>query len=274
MTVSRPSAQIEPNGIYNATTTQIMALISQPPSFKEKWATDQNIFDWYQSVLPANLSEFQVIDWGAGVGRFVPLLQSRGPDQITLVEPSNQSLITLRETFGHLENIEIIKGPLGSIAPRVASPYKTVHVCNFVINCLPSLNEAFEHLATSVRPKERLFIATNIFVPKVSVSQISDQQFENSISFNFTESSKPALNHPKTTVFSNYILSTGATFKDAVHTQDEYSKLWHRVGRNWQILSSRLTLPDGFEHRISEGEDFGDFQFAVMLLELVRAEQE
>jgi hypothetical protein len=125
-------------------------------------------------------------------------------------------------------------------------------------------------LAASIRPDERLFLVTNVFVPKSTVDLIKDSRSDNAVTINITTPPSRDLQLPTARVFSNEIIDSGEILKDSVHTLAEYAELWKREGSRWNTVSTKLTLPDGFRHKVLPGEHFGDYSFAVMLMELVR----
>lgn len=258
------------DGIYDAAATQVMENVADQDGSGKSGQTDRNIFAWYAQVLPKQLAGVHVIDWGAGVGRFVPFFEARGIQKITLVEPSDNSFAALKTHFSSRARLELIQGGIGGQVLRPATPQNTIHVCNFVVNCISSLPTAFDALAVSILPGERLFLVTNVFAPKAIVDSIKDSRSESAVPINIAAAPASTLRLPTTPIFSNEIIGSGEVLKDSVHTLAEYAELWRYEGTHWDTLSAKLMLPDGFRHKILSGENFGDYRFAVLVMELVR----
>ncbi|MGK5085869.1 hypothetical protein WDW37_21480 [Bdellovibrionota bacterium FG-1] len=257
------------DGIYGATATHVMENVALKDAAKP-WQTDRNIFEWYENSLPAQMPSVHVIDWGAGVGRFVPFFEARGVQKITLIEPSHASFTALNARLATRPNVELIHDGLGVAVSRTSPVQSTIHVCTFVVNCVENLSTAFGALARAILPGERLFVVTNVFAPKTTVDSIKDSQCESAVPINIAAQPSPDLRPPTTPVFSNEIIGSGEVLKDSVHTLAEYAELWRTEGTHWNTKSAKLMLPDGFRHKVLPGEDFGDYRFAVLVMELER----
>lgn len=255
-----------PQGIYDSSGTEAMRHLMD----KEGIQADRNIFAWYAEVLPADLSSTQVVDWGAGVGRFVPLFKSRNAEKINLVEPSPDSFSVLKAKFQDDSRVALFHAPLGGPVSRNVSASKTIHTCTFVVNCVGSLEKAFDALSATVSPGERLFVVTNVFAPRALVDTIKDNELASAISIGFFDVPPAEYRLPSAKTFSNVIVGTGEVLTDAVHTTAEYAQLWKTESARWGVVSAKLMLPDGFVHQAQPGEDFGDYRFAVLAMELVR----
>lgn len=258
------------DGVYDAAATHVMENVAAQDGNSNAVQTDRNIFSWYERVLPAQLSAYDIVDWGAGVGRFVSFFEARGVRKITLVEPSNDSFTALKSRFAKHSNVELIHDGIGATVSRGTSDQKTIHTCNFVVNCNESLLSAFNALARSVLPGERLFVVTNVFAPMRVVDSIKDSRSESAVSVDLAATPSPDLRLPITQVFSNEIIGSGQVLKDSVHTLAEYAEIWRGEKPHWNTLNAKLMLPDGFRHKILAGEDFGDYRFAVLVMELER----
>lgn len=257
------------DGVYDDAATHVMENVAAHNGSKAG-QTDRNIFAWYTQVLPKQLPGVHVVDWGAGVGRFVHFFEARGVKKLTLVEPSSASFSSLNDHFRSRTHVELINGGIGSQIIRVADLKNTIHICNFVVNCVSSLSAAFEALATSILPGERLFVVTNVFAPKAVVDSIKDSRYENAVSIDIAAAPSPSLRLPTSQVFSNQIIASGEVLRDSVHTLAEYAELWRKEGTRWSTSSAKLMLPDGFQHKVMQDDDFGDYRFAVLVMELVR----
>ena len=258
------------DGIYDAAATQVMENVADQDGSGKSGQTDRNIFAWYAQVMPKQLAGVHVIDWGAGVGRFVSFFEARGVQKITLVEPSGNSFAALKTHFESRAHLELIQDGIGGQVQRPVSAKNTLHICNFVVNCISHLSTAFDALAASILPGERLFLVTNVFAPRAIVDSIQDSRSESAVSVNIATAPAPALQLPTTPTFSNEIIGSGEVLKDSVHTLAEYAELWRSQGARWDTLSAKLMLPDGFRHKVLSGENFGDYRFAVLVMELVR----
>ena len=258
------------DGIYDAAATQVMENVADQDGSGKSGQTDRNIFAWYAQVLPKQLVGVHIIDWGAGVGRFVSFFEARGIQKITLVEPSDNSFAALNAHFRSRAHLELIQGGIGGQVLRPSTPQNTIHVCTFVVNCITSLPTAFDALAVSTLPGERLFLVTNVFAPKAIVDSIKDSRNESAVPINIAEAPTPSLRLPTTPTFNNEIIGSGEVLKDSVHTLAEYAELWRSEGTRWDTLNAKLMLPDGFRHKVLNGESFGDYCFAVLVMELVR----
>ena len=255
------------DGVYDAAATQVMENVA---GSGKSGQTDRNIFAWYAQVLPGQLAGVHIIDWGAGVGRFVPFFEARGVQKITLVEPSDDSFAALKNNFGSRAHLELIQDGIGGRVLRPVTSKNTLHVCNFVVNCISNLPAAFDALAASILPGERLFLVTNVFAPKATVDSIKDSRAESAVPINIAVAPALDLALPTTPIFSNEIIDSKEVLKDSVHTLAEYAELWRSEGLRWDTLSAKLMLPDGFSHKVLHGENFGDYRFAVLVMELVR----
>lgn len=219
---------------------------------------DQNVFDWYDEVFPVGLEGIHVIDWGAGVGRFLDFFARRKPDAVTLVEPDPQA-------FGHLsykasgrKDVGIIRGGLGANVGRVKSPEQTLHTCNFVLTSFGTPIEGLAALGAGVRPGERVYLFTNVFAPKNLAAQIRTPNARDRLPIRIERLAEVGLQRPMPSQFLNRKSGTTMAFTDAVHLLSDFKVL------GWEIQASDLMKPDGFEHEVRAGEDFGDYAFLVL----------
>ena len=256
------------DGIYDARATRAMEDVASDTGSARN--LDRNIFEWYAQILPQRMDGVHIIDWGAGVGRFVPFFQRRGVLSVTVIEPSPESLEILRRQFGDARDVNVLEGGLGMTVRRLTSENSTYHVCNFVVNCVESLPSAFHSLAQTIRPQERLFLVTNVFAPKHIVESIPDSRAQSGVQIQMNDFEVPEGRLPVPRVFRNEIIHTGQILYDSVHTLVEYAQLWKTQRNEWEIVNARLMLPDGFRHQILSDEDFGDYRFSVLALELKR----
>jgi hypothetical protein len=256
------------DGIYNPNATAVLKSLSDTAEGRP--AADANVFEWYEERFPQSLEGCHVIDWGAGVGRFVAFYRARGAARITLIEPSEAAGTTLRSQFGAGPDIEVIREGLGAQVSRSASPAATVHACNFVVNCLESLDEAFRLLTHSILPEERLFLFTNVFAPASLVESIRSPRAADRAPVDLMEAKTLRAQAPRATTFTNARIGSGQVFTDSVHTLAEFGALVCGKDSAWTMREASLMLPDGFQHVIAPGEDFGDHRFAVLAAELVR----
>jgi len=256
------------DGVYDAKKTEIMLHVAGHDG--AEMTTDRNIFEWYREILPKSLAGCQVIDWGAGVGRFFVMLDERHVAFVTFVEPSSESCATLRLRYSSRRGIEIVPEAIGAKVVRSCEPEHTYHLCTFVVNCIPSVEMAFVELASSIRTNEKLFIVTNVFAPNSLVAQIATEHASAGLRLDLCAVDSVTLKKPIARTFTNEIIGTGQLLTDAVHLLDEYKRLLTEGSQSWEILESRLMLPDGFRHVIQQGEEFGDYTFAVLGLQLIR----
>ncbi len=255
--------------VYETAGTEAMKKIAEGPP--EDWVADRNIYEWYSQSLRDRNGLATLVDWGAGVGRFVPLFRSRGVKRFILIEPSQESVEVLRTNFAKAKDISIIKGDLDSKLSNSEREGPTIHVCNFVFNVTGNISQAFELLSHSIAPAESLFLVTNVFAPSSIVDRIIDSRVENSLSINMSHLMTPLGRLPKEQVFRNQILSNGAILNDSVHTVEEYANIFESQSSKWKIVQSKLLRPDGFEHIITASEDFGDYKFAVLVIEALKS---
>jgi hypothetical protein len=257
------------DGVYDETNTKAMIDIAKSnPNLRTE---DRNLFEWYENILSLNnIKDGHIIDWGSGVGRMVPLYLAHEAKQITLIEPSVESVEVLEIKYTSNKNVEIQKNEIGAKVKRLLQPERTFHTCNFVINCLESLDLAFNRLEKSILSGEKLFVVTNVFAPKEIVNQIKDSKASSARSIDVFSFLTYNGKLPRSKVFNNKIISTGQILHDSVHTVIDYAKLFVSHHSDWTVQKASLMLPDGFVHQIAHGEDFGDFKFAVFAIELIR----
>lgn len=255
---------MERDGIYKPRATEILKSYSEAEAGKLR--ADRNVFDWYEANVPA-LDGCHVVDWGAGVGRFVPFYHVRGAARIFLIEPSASAHEALGRAFGGERDIEIMKAELGATIPRAVDREKTVHFCTFVINCCATLRDGFERLERSVLPGERLYLFTNAFAPTPVVDRIASARVEDAITGTVESLCREFGRPPRSKTFTNQIVESGQTLTDSVHTVQE---LGLAMQSGWAVDALALLLPDGFQHVIQPGEDFGDYKFTVVAAALER----
>jgi hypothetical protein len=250
--------------------------VEADPNFRT--SPDRNVFEWYELVLSQEPKGLHIIDWGAGLGRFLPIFESIKPAQVTLVEPSTEAIPALRELEQSHSNLNVVAGGLGASVPRIKDPSNTLHFANFVINCLPTPKQAFSRLADSLRPGERVWIFTNVFVPSRTYSLLdfsnpfaSIKAQDGTLDFGLNTGGKIEI-PPVAKTFENRILKSGDCLVDVVHTIDEVRAAIEGADlpQAWTVRRAAIMPPCGFEHVIRPDEDFGTYGFVVLVLLLER----
>jgi hypothetical protein len=265
-----------PDGIYSGNTVDVFRHVGRPISTNQTApAADANIFKWYEDRLPSDLSGHQVLDWGAGIGRFTHFLLRRNPTHVSLIEPSDSQSATLRESFGESAfagRVSVEHAAIGANLPRKCAPERTLNICTFVVSCFATLDEAYRLLAASVLPGELLYVVTNVFVPRSLADQVPlDAPFSRS-SFAMSDFLGYGGPTPHSRIFQNQILETKAILRDSVHTIYHHANLTAGTASQWKVVESTVTPPCGFQHVLAPDDDFAGLEFRVLLLILRRTQ--
>jgi hypothetical protein len=186
-----------------------------------------------------------------------------------LIEPSPSGYARLCASFGRRPDVEVLQTGLGAQVTRTAPPAAVLHLCTFVVNCVESPAEAFRLLGESLRPVERLIVFTNVFIPPTLAGRLPWERVLEAMEFDLYEPDSAAARLPWSKTFVNEIIGSGDVLIDSVHPLFEYQEIL-RPEHGWRLLKASLMPPCGFRHIHRAEDDFGDFVFAVMNLELER----
>ena len=230
---------------------------------------DANIYQWYRNNLPDSMAGFHIIDWGAVNGRFLNLFLSKKASHISLVEPNESSLVHLKQLIETEKGVELLNFEMGEDVNRKSGPDETIHVSNFVLNCCPSIHLGLAALSRSSKQSERVIIFSNVFVPSSLFESANKGDLFSTHPFDIFGLPTQVARLPEEKTFKNVITSSGLVLTDAVHRIEEFRDALNTTGP-WDVRSTALLQPCGFQHVISKGEDFGEYKFLVLMADLTR----
>jgi hypothetical protein len=259
------------DGIYNS-ASPLLIMEGQRNDSELRYSPDQNVFYWYETNLTDPSSRYHIIDWGAGVGRFVPYFQSLKPKKITLIEPSQSVYQELDKRFSSLKEVEVVNELLGyQSVIRVATPsIKTIHFCNFVLSSLTKPKDGLLLLEHSVRSGETLYIVTNVFIPKALQKHLNMNQPFNYFHFDIYDLEIPTPPENLPDIFRIKLGLSDAVFTDYVHTLAEFKQEFLKRATIWKVQKATLMPPLGFRQINTEKNDYLGYKFIVMALAVKR----
>ena len=227
---------------------------------------DENIFSWYEQNITSCLAGANIIDWGAGIGRFYRIFKASNYQSIIFSEPSATAYDSLIEKFDTKPNIKLLNEPLGYSNFRDDN-LKYTHVCNFVINCFSSFQEGLAKLENSMDKDETLFLASNVFVNDSILNKLNYNSPLEYLNLNIANSYN-TMNAILPKTFAIQIDGTENIFTDYLHNFDDVYKQISSARFNFKVETCSLVPPMGFKQINIKNEDYKGHKFLVMLLKL------
>jgi hypothetical protein len=247
------------------TVSSPMAGLSPPP--------DENVWCWLEALVSSRPTPLRVIDWGAGLGRFVPLYRRLKPSAVFLVEPNRMAVQELREKYSDDDSIRLLLSPLvASLDDIHRVDGQTYHFCIFVLNCIRDLADAFRNLISNSSSSDRLFIFTSVFVSRDLAERMGTDPVRYHLAIDLALEAQVgsfAKAAEDGTKFRVRVKGTPVEFVDHFRVLSDFSRVLFQSGLPLRVVDSRLFHPCGFE-AVPGQEQAGGNVFKVLFLELER----
>jgi hypothetical protein len=222
-----------------------------PESNLDHTSPDANVWDWYGSILPAFKSPQRVVDWGAGLGRFVPLYEALNPKEILLIEPNEKAAEELTLRFQKSPCVRVLKNTIEETdLLELQEPERSpnLHFCNFVLNCIESLDSAFDTFEKNSRPGDRMLIFTSVFVPATLATKLGPSLRTSHIALRADELAAGIHSQSRPSKkFQVALLGSTVTFEDYYRELRDFGCIFKRPGNPFTLVEARLFHPCGFE---------------------------